>query len=60
MDGDKPTRPSVKTLNLMRDQKYSQQAMTPDTAMVTKAPVDLLKTCVIFVFPALGGLLFGR
>ena len=60
MDGSKPSTPSVKKLNIMREPEAPYQAMNPDSAMVTKAPVDLFKTCVIFVFPALGGLLFGK
>ena len=60
MNGDRASRPSFKKLDVMREQEHPELAMNPDTALVTKAPVDLLKTCVIFVFPALGGLLFGR
>ena len=30
------------------------------TGVVTKAPIDVFKTCLVFVFPAMGGLLFGK
>ncbi len=60
MDGVKPSTPSIKKLSIMREQEPSYQPMDPEPAMVVKAPIDLLKTCVIFVFPALGGLLFGE
>lgn len=31
-----------------------------ETGVVTKAPIDVFKTCLVFVFPAMGGLLFGK
>lgn len=60
MNGSKPSTPSFKKLSIVRQPEAPYEAMNPDSAMVTKAPIDLFKTCIIFVFPALGGLLFGK
>ena len=41
------------------DDTFIEGSGDRESAAVTKAPIDVFKTVLIFVFPALGGLLFG-
>ena len=55
-----PALANFKSTDLCYNDKIGNNAaMDSDRATVTKAPIDVLKTVVIFTFPALGGLLFG-
>lgn len=39
---------------------FMEDSGNRESTAVTKAPIDVFKTILIFVFPALGGLLFGE
>ena len=39
---------------------FIEDSCNRESTAVTKAPIDVFKTILIFVFPALGGLLFGE
>jgi hypothetical protein len=60
MDSDKPVTMSIRKGDVtIEDERDIHPSMDSEMSIVTKAPIDFLKTCIIFVFPALGGLLFG-